>query len=271
MSLLNQPSTGTEALVLRTWACGETSVIASILTRDHGFVKVLAKAARRPRSQLRPLVEPGRLVNLEFSLNPGRDLQFLRGGSVLLDPLGAQATLESTAFLQAALELIDRSRPVVSVEEDQDSGVLFAVCEAFVRVLSCPSCLAPAMLFFALEWELLALHGMAPELGACTSCGQSNTETWWFSPADGGVVCGACAQAGRAVDAQPLARGTFKSLQALAQYGVACDVSEPDDRPLRRDLGTVLHRFLGYHLPGYRLPAALDLLRPVGGQPPAKE
>jgi hypothetical protein len=32
-------------------------------------------------------------------------------------------------------------------------------------------------------------------------------------------------------------------------------------RPMRRELGSLLHRFLGYHLPGYRLPAALDLLR----------
>jgi len=33
------------------------------------------------------------------------------------------------------------------------------------------------------------------------------------------------------------------------------------DPTVRREVGALLHRFLGYHLPGYRLPAALDLLR----------
>ena len=82
MSVLSRPAASSPALVLRTWNCGETSVIASLLTRDHGFVKVIAKAARRPKSSLRALVEPGRIVNAEFSLDPARELQYLRGGGV---------------------------------------------------------------------------------------------------------------------------------------------------------------------------------------------
>ncbi|NCQ33592.1 hypothetical protein GW813_00675, partial [bacterium] len=70
MSVLPRPVACTDALVLRSWPCGETSAIASYLTRDHGYVKVIAKAARRPRSQLRPLVEPGRLIGVEFGLDP---------------------------------------------------------------------------------------------------------------------------------------------------------------------------------------------------------
>ncbi len=87
MGVMSRPSASTEALVLRCWPCGETSTIASLLTREHGFVKVIAKGARGPRSQLRPLIEPGRLVNVEFSLDARRELQYLRGGGVDLDPL----------------------------------------------------------------------------------------------------------------------------------------------------------------------------------------
>ena len=42
---------------------------------------------------------------------------------------------------------------------------------------------------------------------------------------------------------------------------VAAGDADPLARSMRRELGALLHRFLGYHLPGYRLPAALDLLR----------
>ena len=111
MSLLPQPVVASDALVLRTWPTGETSVVVSLLTSEYGYVRVIAKSARRPRSVLRPLTEPGRLVSVEFSLVPGRSLQYLRSGSLLLDPLGEGASLESSAFLLAALELVDRCRP----------------------------------------------------------------------------------------------------------------------------------------------------------------
>ena len=111
MGLLSRPTVSTAALVLRAWSCGDTSAVVSLLTQDHGYVKVIAKAARGPRSRLRPLIEPGRLVTVEFSMDPHRELQFLRGGEVDLDPMAEGATLERSAFLLGALELVDRCRP----------------------------------------------------------------------------------------------------------------------------------------------------------------
>lgn len=260
MSLLSRPVARTEALVLRIWPCGETSAVASLLTREHGFVKVLAKAARRPRSRLRPLLDPGRLVEAEFALDPARELQYLRGGSVLLDALGTAPTLERTAYLQAALELVDRCRPAAGVTAA--TGGLFDVCEEFVRVLSSPTCPRPAWLFFRLEWRLLDRHGLAPQIGACAGCGTASGElagTPWFDAGEGGLVCADCAAAGSGY--RSLSRNALAALEDLA-----AGRHEPPDRfdaspALRREIGGHLHRFLGYHLPGYRLPTALDLLR----------
>jgi len=189
MALLSRPSTSSPALVLRTWTCGETSVIASLLTRDHGFVKVIAKAARRPRSTLRPLVEPGRIVAVEFSLDPGRELQYLRGGSVELDPMAAGFSLEQSAYMLGALELVDRCRPL---QEPSDPGPedpvagLFGICLEFLRVLSSPSCRRTALLFFAFEWEILARHGLAPEVASCAGCGSARAappvRKWGLGP-----------------------------------------------------------------------------------------
>jgi len=268
VSVLSRPSAHTEALVLRAWPCGETSVIASLLSREQGYVKVLAKAARRPRSRLRALVEPGRLVDVEFSLDPRRELQYLRGGSVLLDPLQEQATLERSAFLQSALELVDRCRPLHGGDSDQGTVELFAVCEDFLRVLSSPSCSQPVILFFAFEWELLARHGMAPEVGHCTCCGLPAADlvegARWFSASEGGLVCEPCNRGGVS-GARPLSGEALAWLQGAAAGGLRVDTEVPYERPLRRELGALLHRFLGYHLPGYRLPAALDLLRTDDG------
>jgi DNA repair protein RecO (recombination protein O) len=273
MGIMSRPAASTEALVLRAWSCGETSAVVSLLTRDHGYIKVIAKAARGPGSRLRSLIEPGRLVTVEFSLDPRRELQFLRGGEVDLDPMADGATLERSAYLLGALELVDRCRPPEgggSVGGEAGvAGDLFAVCGRFVRMLSSRSCNRPALLFFAFEWELMARHGMAPEVSACVACGMDRAElelsALRFNPAEGGIVCGVCAGAGGVNGGQPLGEEALGHLRDMARTGIDLDGAGGEgaalSRPLRRELGALLHRFLGYHLPGYRLPAALDLLR----------
>ncbi len=288
MAVMTRPAACTEALVLRVWPCGETSAVVSLLTRDHGYVKVIAKGARGARSVLRPLIEPGRLVTAEFSLDPQRELQFLRGGEVDLDPMGEGATLERSAYLLGALELVDRCRPfgntgatgtTADAETNAAAGpadpgseaaaVLFAVCGSFVRMLSSPSCSRPALLFFAFEWDLLARHGMAPEVSACVACGgdlaSAEQYSLRFNPAEGGVVCGACTARDAGGGGRPLGLEALDHLREMARVPLAMEVAaregDPLPRPMRRELGALLHRFLGYHLPGYRLPAALDLLR----------
>jgi DNA repair protein RecO (recombination protein O) len=274
MSVLPQPAASCDGVVLRAWPCGETSVIASLLTREHGYVKVIAKAARRPQSKLRALVEPGRLVAVEFSLDPRRELQYLRGGSVERDPLGPGASLERSVFLQGALELVDRCRPRTDAVADGGAGAgsdhgpateLFGICDAFIRMLSSPSCAHPDLAFFAFEWELLARHGMAPEVAACAACGRDDAVAGgaaaWFSPAEGGVVCGGCARREGVNAGKPLGPAAREVLATLAAGAVDIGPATRFDRALRREVGAHLHNFLGYHLPGYRLPAALELLR----------
>ena len=254
VGLLSRPVVVCDALVLRTWACGETSVIASLLTDSHGFVKVIAKSARRSGSTLRPLVQPGRLIEVEFGLVPGRDLQYLRAGSVKLDPL-SDARLEQYAYLLAAVELIDRCRTAGS-----DALRLFALGAEFVRVLSCATSGSAPPLFYAFELALLVCLGMAPEVQRCTGCGRGGAELdrpLWFSPASGGLVCGSCEAAGGNAGSRRLTTAAQDALVDLSTGEIAAAPS----RELMREIGILLHRFLEYHLPGYRLPAALDLLR----------
>lgn len=326
MSLLPQPVVATEALVLRAWPTGESSVIASLLTERAGYLRAIAKGARAGGSVLRALVQPGRLVAVECGAAAGRELQYLRGGSVLLDPLLGDNTLARTAYLLAALELADRSRP----PEDRQPQ-LFALGRAFVQVLSCAARGAEARLFYRFELALLGVHGVSPVLAACAVCGapgpdgmvpdapvaagQAPTAApaaapgWRFSPAAGGAVCARCGAAGHARDGRELSAGGLDALRALAgEAGGAAEAAVADGaaggaggageeaatawpeapagppgddggglEPWRREVGVLLHLFLGYHLPGYRLPAGLELLRPArpgggtagGSGPPA--
>jgi DNA repair protein RecO (recombination protein O) len=268
MSLLPQPlGTGT-ALVLRVWPTGETSVVVSLLTAEHGAVRAVAKGARQARSRLQPLVQPGRLIDVEVTLTPGRELQFLRGGELRLDPLAVGATLERTAYLLAALEIVDRCRP----GDDRDTD-LFRLCEEYVRVLSSAVAGGEAAAYCAFELALLDLQGIRPQLAACLQCERALAEVVlegiWLDPAAGGLMCGPCRGRTAAAAARPL---TPETLAAWSQIAGAPQ-RWPDralTRTVAREWGILLHRFLEYHLPGYRLPAALDLLRArAATEPPA--
>lgn len=259
MGILSQPATASDAVVLRTWPSGETSVVASLLTERHGYVRVIAKGARSARSALRPLVQPGRLAALEFGLDPRRDLQYLRGGQLVLDPLAAANSLERTAFLLAAVEIVDRCRPSGAREER-----LFDLCRRFLQVLSCAAPGGEASLFYAFELALLDLQGLAPVLDSCAGCGAGMPSRGGvgldFSPEAGGAVCPDCAAAGAGRDGRRLGRDVLGIMRALARADALAKPPEPDRRQAR-EVGILLHGFLTYHLPEYRLPAGLDLLR----------
>lgn len=266
MSLLPQPVVATDAVVLRTWPSGETSLVVSLLTARCGYLRAVAKGARSAASALRPLAQPGRLIAAECSLAPARELQYLRAGQLLLDPLAgdepAAGGLERLAFLLAAVEIVDRCRPSGEREEE-----LFALCRDFLGVLSCAPRDRAAQCFYAFELALLGLQGLAPVLGACAACAAAQPAAGagglWFDPAAGGVVCGACAAAGRARAGHALPRDTLLALQVLPRELAGTAEAPPPLRRVQREIGVMLHRFLGYHLPAYRLPAALDLLRPA--------
>lgn len=267
MSVIAKPVAASRAVVLRAWPTGETSVVAALLSEGHGYVRVIAKGARSGRSMLRALVQPGRLVEAEYGLQPDRELQYLKGGQLLLDPLLAVNSLERTAYLLSALEIVERCRPSGATETR-----LFALCRRYLEVLSSCDAGAEAPLFYAFELSLLHLQGTAPVLDRCVACDRRLTEGETglrFGPAGGGVVCGACAGTDAAGGGRPLSSGNLSALRALTETGEP--VSELSRRSTR-EIGILLHGFLSYHLPAYRLPASLDLLRAGraadGGAPP---
>jgi DNA repair protein RecO (recombination protein O) len=267
MSLLPQPLGVGPALVLRVWPTGETSVVVSLLTAHYGAVRAIAKGARLAQSRLQPLVQPGRLIDVEVTLTAGRDLQFLRGGELQLDPLAVGATLERSVYLQAALEIVDRARPGDDRQED-----LFRLCEEFVRVLSSAVAGSESAVYCAFEVALLEWQGIRPQLGACVQCERTLAtvldDGTWLDPAAGGLVCGVCRVRTAAAGARPLTApmlAAWPDIAAAPQHWPARAWA----RPVAREWSILLHRFLEYHLPGYRLPAALDLLRPRAGTGPA--
>ena len=204
------------AVVLRRFRYSESSLVVHALTREHGQVSLLARGAFRPRSRFFAVLDLFDELELAWTRRPGVDLDSLSEGELVvrrrgitrdLDTYEAACSMQELAHLgsrpgHAEPELFDAlGRGLDLLHERGASGA------------------GPAPDATRVEFELafLRMHGLAPALLGCASCGGSaapladprgGPHRAWFSAAAGGRLCGDCAQearaAGRRVGTLPL-------------------------------------------------------------------
>lgn len=97
--------TKTEAIVLRAVDYQESSLIATLFTRRHGKIAVIAKGARRPKSKFAAFLVPGQMLEVVYYMKTTRSIQTLSDASYLekLDQL--RVDLDKMALTVTTLEL----------------------------------------------------------------------------------------------------------------------------------------------------------------------
>jgi DNA repair protein RecO (recombination protein O) len=116
-------------VILRAFDYGETSRIATALTRRHGVLGLLAKGARRPGSRFGGTLQPGAHVDALYYFKEGRGLQTLSEASHVTRFPHTAASLDRLAAAHRLLELVRALLP----EGDPQPAVM-------------------ALLLHALEW-----------------------------------------------------------------------------------------------------------------------
>src|SRR5271165_6083097 len=179
----------TEAVVLRSMRYGEADRILHLYTPHRGRVSAIAKGVRRARSRFGGRLEP--FFRLPIELHEGR--------SELLTVTGAQ-TLDGHASLRGDARALDAAARACDAvgrlfeTSEPHPGVFNLLCRKLALLDehaaggSSATGWAPALAF---RLKLLLAAGLAPQLGACASCGERE-HLVGFSGAAGGVVCAAC-------------------------------------------------------------------------------
>ncbi len=189
----------TEAIVLRRHDLGETDRILTLYTRDHGKVKVVAKGVRKPASRKAGHVEL--FMRADVLIARGHSLDVLTQAQMLDAFLPVRRDLVRTTYASHFVELLD-----AFTEEADASPPLYGLLVSGLAWLSLTTDLRRTARYY--ELRLLELAGYRPELFRCVSCGRrTEPRNQFYSPADGGVICPACAPA------RPQARSL--SLRAL--------------------------------------------------------
>jgi DNA repair protein RecO (recombination protein O) len=182
----------TEAIVLRSLRYGEADRILHCYTPGRGRIGAIAKGVRKTRSRFGGRLEP--FFRLNLVLHEGRsDLMTVTS----VETVAAYAALRADgAALDSAARACDAAARLFDTPEPNPP--VFHLLANELALLDAGAGGTPHLPSqathenqLAFRLKLLLVAGLAPQLRACTTCGESE-HLVGFSGAAGGVVCGAC-------------------------------------------------------------------------------
>src|SRR4051794_18841356 len=188
--ILDMALTRDRCICLRKFEYSETSQILTLLSREHGLLRVIAKGAHRVTkagaSKFGGGIDLLDVADAVFTHAPERDLAPLTEWTLREGHLELHRDLRGMYLGLYAAELVG-----LLIEEHDPHAELFDRLEQTLPELASPRV---EEAFLSFEIDLLRETGYLPELWACTSCGSAvgTGEASYFSPSRGGVICRTC-------------------------------------------------------------------------------
>jgi len=224
---------------LRTHKLGEADRIITLLTRERGVVRAVAKGVRKTSSRFGGRLEP--FMHVDLQLAEGRSLDIITQVETLnpfARDLGSDypAYTAGTAMLETAERLVSEDgEPAV-----QQVQLLVGALKALVGGRSTPS-----LILDSYQLRALAVAGFAPSFDACARCGavpDSGGSHRSFHAPSGGILCPDCRVSGSAAPSP-----VTVALLAALLVGDWEAVEAADDRS-RREASGVVGAYLSWHL-----------------------
>ena len=246
--------------VLRTWPLRESDLIVSAFTREHGKIRGVARAAKKPKSRWLGALDPMTEVAFQWRSREGEELVNLTDGSIVSSPYRGAPDLGVSWTLAFVAELVDVTAPAHDAD-DATYRLLRASVDALVA--GRPHAVIAR---YVLAW-VLRLHGVLPDVTTCAGCGRALAEGGEWHWRVSGVACEACLR-GADGGGAALLPDDIAFLEEMRRSPPSA-VREPDPRVLRRTgafLRQLLHEMAGRKLNSERF--LDDLERQDGGLSP---
>ncbi|MGA0003504.1 MAG: DNA repair protein RecO [Candidatus Nanopelagicales bacterium] len=176
------PSYRAEAIVLRTHKLGEADRIITLLTRERGKIRAVAKGVRRTKSKFGARLEPFSRVDL--LVFEGKSLDIITQAESL-NAYGQDLALDYSLWTagQTMLETADRLTSEESISAESQYLLLVGALRTLVSGEHASSLVLDAYLL-----RSLSMAGYSPTLNACVICGAAGTQPF-FHVSTGGALC----------------------------------------------------------------------------------
>ena len=224
-----------EAIVLRTRKLAEADRIITLLTRQHGVVRAVAKGVRRTTSRFGSRLEP--FTHVDLQLAEGRNLDVITQAETR-SPFGEAISAEYDRYTAASV-MLETSEHLVA-EEREPSVQQYLLLVGGLRAMTAGE-RRPGDVLDSFLLRSLAVAGYAPSFDACARCGLEGPHRA-FNPAHGGMLCPGCRLPGSAHPAPE----TVTLLGAL----LAGDwpLVETADVRSRKEAAGLVSAYLSWHL-----------------------
>lgn len=222
------------AIVLRTHKLAEADRIITLLARDRGLVRAVAKGVRRTKSKFGASLEPGMVIDIQ--LYEGRSLDTVTQVEVLAT-YGEEISRDYAAWTAGAA-MLETAERVLS--ERESSRPQFALLAGALAALA-GGAHDSGLVLDAYLLRSLSVAGWAPSFHDCARCGATGPHRA-FNVAAGGCVCPSCRTPGSTAPAP----ATLDLLGALVEGDwVRADASQAQHR---REGSGLVAAFLQWHI-----------------------
>lgn len=222
-------------MVLRTHKLGEADRIITLLTRDSGIVRAVAKGVRKTTSRFGARLEP--FMHVDVLLAEGRNLDIV-SQAVTIDAFGKRIGQNypqytaGSAMLETAAQLVDEDAESASAQYI----LLISALNSLVR-----SEHQPSVILDSYQLRALSIAGYAPSFDACAQCAVPGPHRSFHAPS-GGMLCERCRVPGSSA---PSASAVTLLGALLSGDWVIIDSS---DERSRKEASTIVTGYLSWHL-----------------------
>lgn len=240
----------TDAIVLRTVNYSETSIIATLFSKESGKIALMAKGARKPKSEFAAQLEPMNILNLNYFHKDGRNIQLLKNSSFIEDSMVIRENFDSLHYGLTIVEILDKL-----LHENDIDPIAFRLSVKIFSALKSAQ-LNNDILFSFFLLQLSIRLGFMPELNKCCNC-LTQLESAKFDEYRGELMCKSCIQ-GSEIN---LSVATINLLKALLITHIDhLHTLKYDDINLK-ELNSFLDYYSRFHLAGMSRVKSLKILR----------
>jgi DNA repair protein RecO (recombination protein O) len=224
-----------EAVVLRAQKLGEADRIVTLLTRERGRIRAVAKGVRKTTSRFGGRLEPFMMIDVQ--LHEGRSLDTVTQVETI-GAYGLQIAADYSRYTAATAMLETAER--MTETEREPAVQQFLLLAGGLRTLAGGGH-EPGLVLDAYLVRSLAVAGWAPSFVDCARCGASGPHRA-FALGSGGAVCSSCRPPGSAAPHPE----TLELLAAL----LSGDWEHADASELRRrrEASGLVAAYLQWHL-----------------------
>jgi DNA repair protein RecO (recombination protein O) len=206
------PTVTSPGILIRRVNYGDTDVILTYLTPDHGKITVIAKSAKKSVKRFSGVLELFAAVELVHGSGRKSGLSVLREVAMREPFDGIRADITRTAYASYWAEIIKEW-----VEEGHAQPELYHLLHYVLSQLDA-GCISVKILSILFQLRFLNCVGLAPNLTHCQQCRLELEKipgpAVWFDFPKGGIYCEKC-MAGPS-GKKRLAKGTLKQLIWMA-------------------------------------------------------